>query len=99
MYVKHAPFKRADSMMCNSFTSVDVSIKKTVTVTCNTALEGKFFEIVATSLPRTTLKVFEIERFGKYKTLVSICLNVTLILFSSLILSGFFLFTHINLSF
>lgn len=69
MYVKPAPYKRADSMMCNSFTSGDVSIKKTVTVTCNTALEGKFFEIVATSLqglPKPTLKVFEIERFGKY---------------------------------
>lgn len=69
MYVKHDQYRRADSMMCSSFTSGDVSIKKTVTVTCNTALEGKFFEIIAISLPGlpiTALKVFEIERFGKY---------------------------------
>lgn len=69
MYVKHDPYRRADSIICSNFTSGDVSIKKTITVTCNTPLQGKFIEIVATSLPglpRTTLKVFELERFGTY---------------------------------
>ncbi|XP_052685714.1 uncharacterized protein LOC128165338 [Crassostrea angulata] len=69
VYVKHDPYRRADSMICSNFTSGDFSIKKTVTVTCKTPLEGKFFELVATrlpGLPRTTLKVFEIERFGLY---------------------------------
>lgn len=69
VYVKNDPYRRADSIICSNFTSGDVSIKKTITVTCNTPLQGKFFEIVATSLrslPRTTLKVFEIERFGMY---------------------------------
>ncbi|XP_052685705.1 uncharacterized protein LOC128165327 [Crassostrea angulata] len=66
VYVKNDSYRRADSMICLNFTSGDVSMKKTVTVTCNTPLQGNFFEIVASSfpgLPRTTLKVFEIERF------------------------------------
>lgn len=69
VYVKLDRYRRADSMICLNFTSGDVSIKKTVTVTCNIPLQGKFIEIIASSLrslPRTTLKVFEFERFGMF---------------------------------
>lgn len=99
VYVKYDLYRRVDLMMCNSFISGDVSIKKIVIVMCNIVFEGKFFEIVVISLLRIILKVFEIECFGKYKIFVSICLNVILILFFSLILFGFFLFIYINLSF
>lgn len=69
VFVKLDRYRRADSMICLNFTSGDVSIKKTVTVTCNIPLQGKFIEIIASSLrslPRTTLKVFEFERFGMF---------------------------------
>lgn len=69
VYVKLDRYRRADAMICLNFTSGDVSIKKTVTVTCNIPLQGKFIEIIASSLrslPRTTLKVFEFERFGMF---------------------------------
>lgn len=59
-----------ESEICSKFTYSDLSSKKTVTVTCNPPLQGKWIEIVASGSQdiTLTLKVFEFERFGKFKT-------------------------------
>lgn len=59
-----------ESEICRKFTYSDLSSKKTVTVTCNPSLQGKWIEIVASGSQdiTLTLKVFEFERFGKFKT-------------------------------
>lgn len=62
-----------ESEICRKFTYSDrLSSKKTVTVTCNPPLQGKWIEIVASGSQDITLKVFEFERFGKCKTFYNI---------------------------
>lgn len=68
VFVKQGPYKRNEMEICSKFTYSNRSIKKTVTVTCNRPLQGKYIEIVASSSTETTLKVFEIERFGRFRT-------------------------------
>uniref|UniRef100_A0A8W8KJC8 Receptor-type tyrosine-protein phosphatase T n=1 Tax=Magallana gigas TaxID=29159 RepID=A0A8W8KJC8_MAGGI len=64
IFVKQLPYTRDKLEICSKFTYSNRSITKTVTVTCNRPLQGKYIEIVASSSTETTLKVFEIERFG-----------------------------------
>lgn len=66
--VKQLPYTREELDICSKFTYSNRSIKKTVTVKCNRPLQGKYIEIVASSPAETTLKVFEIERFGRFRT-------------------------------
>lgn len=68
VFVKQLPYTRDELDICSKFTYNSRSIKKTVTFTCNRLLQGKYIEIVASSSAKTTLKVFEIERFGRFKT-------------------------------
>lgn len=68
VYVKQISYEFLESEICDEFTHSNVSTEKTVTVTCNRPLQGKYFEIVASSPSETTLKVFEIERFGMFTT-------------------------------
>lgn len=65
VFVKQLPYTRDELDICSKFTYNSRSMKKTVTVTCNRPLQGKYIEIIASSSTETTLKVFEIERFGK----------------------------------
>lgn len=66
--VPQDPFKIVESEICSEFTYSNKSTKKTVTVTCNRPLQGKYIQIVASTQSETTLKVFEISRFGKFTT-------------------------------
>lgn len=68
VFVKQLPYTRDELDFCSKFTYSSRSMKKTVTVKCNRPLQGKYIEIVASSSTETTLKVFEIERFGRFKT-------------------------------
>lgn len=66
VFVKQKKFTRNEWDICNKISNE--SNKKTVTVTCNRPLQGIYIEIVASGSSKTTLKVFEIERFGKFIT-------------------------------
>lgn len=66
--VKQSQYTSKESEICSKFTYSDLSSKKTVTITCNTPLQGKWIDIVASGSQYVTLKVFEFERFGKFKT-------------------------------
>lgn len=68
MSIKQSEYTSMESEICRKFTYSDLSSKKTVTVTCNPPLHGKWIEIVASGSQYITLKVFEFERFGKLKT-------------------------------
>lgn len=68
MSVKQSQYTSKESEICSKFTYSDLSSKKTVTITCNTPLQGKWIDIVASGSQDITLKVFEFERFGKFKT-------------------------------
>uniref|UniRef100_A0A8W8MGE6 EGF-like domain-containing protein n=1 Tax=Magallana gigas TaxID=29159 RepID=A0A8W8MGE6_MAGGI len=62
--VKQSEYTSMESEICRKFTYSDrLSSKKTVTVTCNPPLQGKWIEIVASGSQDITLKVFEFERF------------------------------------
>lgn len=67
IFVKELPYTRNEMEICSKFTYRNGSMKKTVTVTCNRPLQGKYIEIVASSTAVTTLKVFEIELFGRFR--------------------------------
>lgn len=70
--VKQSQYTSTESEICSKFTYSDLSSKKTVTVTCNPPLQGKWIEIIASGSQDITLKVFEFERFGKFKTFYNI---------------------------
>ena len=63
VYVKDEIFALEDSLKCNTFTYNGVGTIQTIPFVCKQPLEGKFIHIV-TSLT-TTLRVHEIEQFGK----------------------------------
>lgn len=66
--VKQTQYTSMESEICRKFTHSDLSSKRTVTVTCNPPLQGKWIEIVASGSQDINLTVFEFERFGKFKT-------------------------------
>lgn len=66
--VRNISYKFLESEICDEFKHSDVSTERTVTVTCKRPLQGKYIVIVASSPSETTLKVFEIERFGMFTT-------------------------------
>lgn len=68
MSVKKNEYTSMESEICSKIIHSDLSSKTTVTVTCNPPLQGKWIEIVASGSQDITLKVFEFERFGKFKT-------------------------------
>lgn len=68
VFVKQSQYTSMESEICSKFTYSDLSSKRTVTVTCNPPLQGKWIQIDASGSQDITLKVFEIERFGKFKT-------------------------------
>lgn len=68
MSVKKSEYTSMESEICSKFTYSDLSSKKTVSVPCNPPLQGKWIELVAFGSQDVTLKVFEFERFGKFKT-------------------------------
>lgn len=77
MSVKQSEYTSMESEICRKFTYSDrLSSKKTVTVTCNPPLQGKWIEIVASGSQDITLKVFEFERFGKFKTFYNLKLRL-----------------------
>nr|XP_034315174.1 cell death abnormality protein 1-like isoform X2 [Crassostrea gigas] len=61
--VKQSVYTSMESEICRTFTYSDLSSKKTVTVTCNPPLHGKWIDIVASGSQDINLKVFEFERF------------------------------------
>lgn len=68
--VKQSQYTSMESEICSKFTYSDLSSKRTVTVskrtvtvTCNPPLQGKWIQIDASGSQDITLKVFEIERF------------------------------------
>lgn len=67
VFVKQMEFTRDEWEICSKISLG--SNKTTVTVKCNQSLQGKYIEIVASGgSSETTLKVFEIERFGRFIT-------------------------------
>lgn len=74
--VKQSEYTSMELEICSKFTHSDLSSKKTVTVTCNPPLHGKWIEIVASGSQYITLKVFEFERFGKFKTFYNLYIRL-----------------------
>lgn len=66
--IKQSQYTSVESEVCNRFTYSAVSNKKTITFTCKQPLQGKYIEIVASGSQETTLKVFEIELYGRFLT-------------------------------
>ena len=63
VYVKDNKYATEDKMKCNTFTYNGVGTIQTIPFVCKQPLEGKYIHIV-TSLT-STLRVYEIEQFGK----------------------------------
>ena len=63
VYVKDNKYATEDDLKCNTFTYNGVGSIKKIPFVCKQPLEGKYIHIV-TSLT-TTLRVHEIEQFGK----------------------------------
>ena len=63
VYVKDNKYAIEDSLICNTFTYNGVGTIQTIPLVCKQPLEGKYIQIV-TSLT-STLRVYEIEQFGK----------------------------------
>ena len=63
VYAKNKKYARKDSLKCNTFTYNGVSTIQTIPFVCKQPLKGKYIHIV-TSLT-STLRVYEIEQFGK----------------------------------
>lgn len=66
VFVKQMEFTRDEWEICSKISLG--SNKTTVTVKCNQSLQGKYIEIVASGSSETTLRVFEIEQFGRFIT-------------------------------
>lgn len=64
VFVKQNQLTRDEWEFCGKISSG--KNKTTVTVTCTRPLRGKYIEVVASGSSVTTLKVFEIERFGRF---------------------------------
>ena len=63
VYVKDNKYAIEDSLKCNTVTYNGVGTIQTIPFVCRQPLKGKYIHIV--SLESTTLRVHEIEQFGK----------------------------------
>ena len=63
VYVKDNIYAKEDSLKCNTFTHNGVGTIQTIPFVCKKPLNGKYIQIVTSST--TTLRVHEIEQFGK----------------------------------
>lgn len=65
VYVKDNEYVIKDTLECNTFSYKGVRTVKTISVVCKQPLEGIYIHIVSNSSLKESLRVYEIEEFGK----------------------------------